>query len=180
MVILRRTGKLATALPVSARHGAHSDTALGDWYVNRLIVDRRPLLLFVTARGLLPTLLPARDVSSLPGRLSAVASARLRRLGIAQPIIDAEVAAMSPVAVDATNDRSVVGIMVDFVKSIPYFLERGAWDDSTLPFVEARLAKTPCHAGKRHEDVVFPDQRAPELLLARWGRGPVQLPNFHL
>jgi len=26
-----------------------SDTALGDWYVNRLIVDRQPLLLLVSA-----------------------------------------------------------------------------------------------------------------------------------
>ena len=171
MVILRRTRKLANVLPVSATPGAHSDTALGDWYVNRLIVDRRPLLLFVTARGLLPTLLPARDVAGLPRRLADVASARLRRLGIAQSVIDAEVAAMSPVAVDATIDRSVVGIMVDFAKMTPYVLERGAWDDSTLAFVEARLARTPCHAGKRLEDVVFPDRKAPELLLVRWGAG---------
>lgn len=169
MVILRRTQKLANALPVSDSVAAHSDTALGDWYVNRLIVDRRPLLLFVTSRGLLPTLLPARDVAGLPDRLADLASARLRRLGIAQPIIDAEVASMSPVAVDVTIDRSVVGIMIDFAKSVPYHLERGAWDESTLAFVEARLARNPCHAGKRDEDVVFPDQKAPELLLARWG-----------
>lgn len=169
MVILRRTQKLANALPVSATHAAQSDTALGDWYVNRFIVDRRPLLLFVTSRGLLPTLLPARDVAGLPDRLPNVASARLRRLGIAEPIIDAEVASMSPVVVDVTIDRSVVGIMIDFAKSVLYHLKRGAWDQSTLAFVEARLARNPCHAGKRREDVVFPDQKAPELLLARSG-----------
>ena len=141
MVTLRRTRKLANALPVSDSVAARSDTALGDWYVNRVIADRRPLLLLVTSRGLLPTLLPARDVASLPNRLPDVASARLRRLAIAQPIIDAEVASMSPVAVDATIDRSVVGIMVDFAKSIPYHLAPGAWDESTLAFVEARLAE---------------------------------------
>ena len=36
--------KLARALPVSAGTVPESTTALGDWYVNRLVVDRRPLL----------------------------------------------------------------------------------------------------------------------------------------
>ena len=76
---------------------------------------------------------------------------------------------MRPVMVAPTIDRSVVGIMVDFAKSLPFYLERGVWDETTLAFVEARLAETPCHAGRRFEAVVFPDRKAPELLLARWG-----------
>ena len=171
MVLLRRTQKLASALPTSASPLAQSDTALGDWYVNRLTVDRRPLLLMMSARGLLPVLLPARDVSRLPERLAAVVAARLRRLGVAPATASAEVGSMAPVVVAPTVDRSVVGIMVDFAKAIPFYLERGAWDESTLPFVEARLAETPCHAGRRFEDVVVPYRNAPELLLARWGAG---------
>lgn len=171
MVVLRRTRKLASALPASLPGPGRSETALGDWYVNRLTVDRRPLLLLVSSRGLLPILLPARDVASLPDRLPDIVAGRLRRLGIAPAVVHAEVASMTPVAVDATVDRSVVGIMVDFAKSVPHYLEPGAWDVSTLTFVEARLAETPCHAGKRFEDVVFPDRKAPELLLARWGAG---------
>lgn len=172
MVVLRRTRKLASALPACGPASSRSDTALGDWYVNRLSVDRRPLLLLVSSSGLLPVVLPARDVANLPGRLSDVVAARLRRLGIASFIVEAEVAAMQPVTVGPTVDRSVVGIMVDFAKSVPYYLERGAWDETTLAFVEARLAETPCHAGRRYEDVVFPDHKAPELLLARWGEQP--------
>lgn len=171
MVVLRRTQKLAGALPTSAAAPARSETALGDWYVNRLSVDHRPLLLLVSSRGLLPVLLPARDVASLPDRLPDVVAGRLRRLGIAPSLVDAEVASMPPVTVGATVDRSVVGIMVDFAKSVPYHLERGAWDESTLALVEAQLAETPCYAGRRVEDVVFPERRAPELLLARWGTG---------
>src|SRR3972149_6891191 len=53
MVVLRATQKLAKVLPPSADAAAESDTALGDWYVNRLIVDRQPLLLLVSARSLL-------------------------------------------------------------------------------------------------------------------------------
>jgi hypothetical protein len=54
MVVLRRTQKLATALPLTGTSVTQSDTALGDWYVNRLVVDRRPLLLLISARALLP------------------------------------------------------------------------------------------------------------------------------
>lgn len=171
MVVLRRTQKLAGSLPVAVTAPTHSDTALGDWYVNRLSVDHRPLLLLVSERGLLPVLIPAREVASLAERLPTVVAARLRRLGIPPSVARAEVMAMEPVTVAATADRSIVGIMVDFAKSIPYHLEPGAWDDGTLAFVESRLAETPCHAGRRFEDVVFPNQKARELLLARWGAG---------
>jgi len=168
MVVLRRTQKLSSALPASASPSARSDTALGDWYVKRLTVDRRPLLLLVSANGLLPMLIPAREVSRLPARLAELVAARLRRLGVAPTIASAEVASMTPVVVAPTADRSVVGIMVDFAKAVPFYL-KGNWDESTLPLVEARLAETPCHAGRRFEDVVFPARHAPERLLARWG-----------
>jgi hypothetical protein len=171
MVVLRRTQKLARPLPLTNSESAESDTALGDWYVNRLIVDRRPLLLLVSSRGLLPIVLPAREVGQLPERLVEVVEARLRRLGVSELVTRAEARAMEPVTVGQTADRSVVGIMVDFAKAIPFYLTADGWDDSTLPFVESRLARTPCHAGRRFEDVVFPDKRAPELLLARWGAG---------
>lgn len=171
MVVLRRTQKLASALHISDDAAGPSTTALGDWYVNRFSVDRRPLLLLVSSLGLLPILLPAREVSRLPSRLLDVVAARLRRLGLRPGIVEAETRAMSPVAVAPTADRSVVGIMVDFAKAVPFHLEPGSWDESTLPFVEAKLAETPCYSGRRFEEVVFPKYKAPELLAARWGAG---------
>ena len=160
MVVLRRTAKLSSILPLSGSATAVSGTALGDWNVNRIVVDRRPLLLLVSANALLPSVLPARDVQSLPERLPECVAARLRRLRIPTAVI-----------VAPTNNRSVVGIMVDFAKGVPFHLDPGAWDDTSLPFVEARLAETPCHAGRRFDEVIFPEQKAPELLLARWGAG---------
>jgi hypothetical protein len=142
MVVRRRTQKLARALPVSASPSLRSETALGDWYLNRLTVDRRPLLLLVSSGGLLPVLLPGRNVASLPERLPDVVAARLLRLGVRQSVVDAEVTSMRPVTVGATIDRSVVGIIVDFAKSIPYHLEPGAWDESTLASVEARSKRS--------------------------------------
>ncbi len=168
MVILRPTQKLRSALPFTRGADVESATALGDWYVSRLVVDRRPLLLLVCSKALLPLLLPARDVRSLPARLPALVETALRRLGAAPEIIAAEMQAMSPVLIAPTRDRSVLGVLVDTAKSVPYHLEAGRWDDTTLPFVEARLAETPWRAGKRSSEVIFPSIVALKLLTDRW------------
>ena len=64
MVVIRPTRKHRT-LPVSQFTGA-SDTALSEWYVNRLVVDPQPLLLLVIAAALLPVLVRGRNVRDVP------------------------------------------------------------------------------------------------------------------
>lgn|SRR5678816_2090701 len=164
MVILRPTKKLHRFLGV-ADVSERSDTALGDWYINRIVVDRHPLLLLVSSASLLSLIVPARDVRTLPDRLGGLVESRLRRFGIEDRAISAERQAMNVVAVAPTVDRSVVGIMVDFAKSIPDYLESEGW---SLNLVEELLAETPCHAGLSGDRVVFPDRKAPELLRAKW------------
>ena len=164
MVILRPTKKLASLLPETGMVRATSDTALGDWYVNRIVVDRQPLLLLVSSVSLLPILLPARDVRGLPDRLAAIVEARLRNSGVDPHAIEAETRAMAPVEIGPTVDRSVLGIMVDFAKSVPFHLEAGHWNEGTLRIVEERLAETPCHAGRPLAGVIFPERKAPEVL----------------
>ena len=168
MVTIRATQKLLRLLPRPSGVVASPDTALGDWYATRLVVDRQPLLLLVSSTALLPILIAARDVRALPRRLPAYVGARLRRIGIPSRIVDSEVRAMSPTEVGPTQDRSVTGIMVDFAKSVPVYLEPGAWDETTLPFVESRLAETPCYATRPFEEVIFPEKMAPTVLIARW------------
>ena len=168
MVVLRRTRKLSASLPDAGPTLPKSDTALGDWYVNRIVVDRRPLLLLVSSATLLPILIPARDVRALPNRLAGIVEARLRRCGIEASVIKAELDAMSSVAVGATSDRSVLGILVDFAKCVPFHLEPGQWHERMLPAVEARLAETPCYASGPDNRVIFPDRKAPEALMSKW------------
>lgn len=170
-VTLRRTQKLASALTVTPGDAPPSSTALGDWYANRLVVDRRPLLLLVSSRSLLPILLPARDLRALPSRLRDVVAQRLGRLGIHPDLIDAELGAMTPVHVAKTADRAVVGIMVDFAFAVPYHLSRDAWDDTTLPFVEAALAETPCFCSSTVRKPLIPERATRGLLESRWGAG---------
>lgn len=155
-------------LPDSGVPVAMSDTALGDWYVHRIVVDQKPLLLLVSSATLLPILIPARDVRRLPGRLAGIVEARLQRCGIEAAVIKAEVDAMASVAVGATVDRSVLGILVDFAKCVPCHLEPGPWDERLLPAVEARLAETPCYASGPDERVIFPERKAPEALMTKW------------
>jgi hypothetical protein len=64
-----------------------------------------------------------------------------------------------------------VGILVDFGFMIPYHLERGAWDETTLPFMETKLAKNPCFAGRPGDGTVFPEQATPALLASKWDAG---------
>ena len=168
MVVLRATQKVMRRLPPSPTPPDASDTALGDWYVNRIVVDRQPLLLLVSSLSLLALLAPARDVRALPSRLGTMVSHRLRRFGIRSELIEAELTAMDPVLIGPTRDRSVLGSMVDFAKHIPFYLEVGGWDTTTLPFVEARLAETPCRVTGRFEDTIFPDRVAPQLIQERW------------
>ena len=168
MVILRPTRKLSSLLPATEVIPTSSDTALGDWYVNRVMVDRQPLLLLVSSTSLLPMLIPARNVRGLPARFAALVEARLRRCGLDDRTIAAETLAMASVAVGPTVDRSVLGIMVDFAKAVPYHLEPGQWGETTLRIVEERLAATPCHAALSWDRVIFPEKKAPEVLRAKW------------
>ena len=170
MVFLRATRKLLRYLPPVSTSDLSSGTALGDWYVKRMVVDRVPLLILVSSRSLLPLVLRARDVRSLPERLPDLVRARLRRLGVPPELVEAEVAEMSPVEVAKTVDRSVLGVLVDFGKLLYHVLPE-VWNEDDFRQMESRLAQTPCFAGRGFDQAIVPRSKAPELLLARWGAG---------
>ena len=167
MVILRPTRKLRSLLPTVVVERP-IDTALGDWYVNRIVVERQPLLLLVSTTSLLSIVLPARDVRSLPKRLASVVGERLRRLGVDDEVIAAEQRAMQPVVVAATDNRSVLGNLVDLAKSIPFYFEKGFGAGQGLAGLEDWLQGRPSHAATIDAPYVFPDRHAPALLRARW------------
>jgi hypothetical protein len=171
MVILRPTRKLRTLLPVPENDPGVSGTALGDWYVNRIVIDRRPLLLLVPSKSLLAVLAPGRDVRHLPLRLGDIVAQRLGRLGVAARVIDAELRAMEPVGLAKTVDRSVLGIMVDYAKMLRYDLAPGFSEHAALQGAEERLWDNPCYASRSSDEVVWPRKKTVGLLLARWSAG---------
>jgi hypothetical protein len=168
VVVLRATQKLRKALPLSATGAETSEAALGDWYVNRIVVNRQPLLLLVSSKSRLPMLAPARNVKELPERLPEMIRDRISRLGLASSIVDAEVEASRLVLVGKTIDRSITGQMVDFAKAVPYYVPEAGWNDAALRMVEERLAETPCLASRPFDQVVFPDKAAARILTKAW------------
>ena len=168
MVVLRATRKVLRLLPPPTASDIASDTALGDWYVNRLVVDHRPLLLLVSSTSLLSILTHAREVRTLPLRLPSLIANRLSRFGIPTPLIDAELGAMHPIYIGPTRDRSVLGSLVDFAKATAFYLPIRDWDDLTLLEVEDQLAETPCRTGGPFETTIFPNVTVPRLMQAKW------------
>jgi hypothetical protein len=133
-----------------------------------VVISRIPILVLVSSTSLLPILTRARDVRSLPEHLPDMVRARLHRLGIPGEVIEAEVGAMNPVLVSKTADRSVLGVLVDFGKLLWHILP-DVWNEGDFIGAESRLAETPCFAGRRFEETLFPDRDAPLLLRQRWG-----------
>jgi hypothetical protein len=169
--VLRRTEKLATALPLSEHAPNASDTALGDWYVNRIVVQRQPLLLLVSAVTLLPIVMPAGDVRRIPERLPQVVRLRLQRLRVEYSWINAEVAAMSTVVVAKTASRSILGVMRDFAATVDFLRPDRDWDDMELRGLEDHLAEMPLFTSVSSRETIFPHTAAPERLRARWAAG---------
>jgi hypothetical protein len=168
MVILRPTRKIRQLDPAPLDGSVGSDTALGDWYANRIVISRQPPILLVSSLSLLPILTPARGVRSLPTRLPSLVEDRLQRLLVPTGLIERESGAMSPVAVARTTDRSVLGTMVDFATMLPHMLPPGRWGEEALPALEAQLGRSPCRVSRPKDAAFFPDQKATELLLAKW------------
>lgn len=168
MVILRPTRKLRELVPASLDSGTVSSTALGDWYANRIVVGRQPLVLLVSSLSLLPVLVRARGVKKLPDRLPKIVESRMLRMDVPAEWVAYEVQAMTPILVAKTVDRSVVGTLVDFAKLIPYYLPEPGWDDDAMREVEDRLSETPCRVARGGDHVIFPRDRARDLLEATW------------
>jgi hypothetical protein len=164
VVVLRATQKVLRFLPRTARDTDVSDTALGDWYVNRIVIDHQPLLLLVSSKSRLSILTPARDVKALPQRLAEIIGDRLRRLPVDRRLVAAELNAMNAVTVGKTLDRSITGQLVDFAKMLSLYLPTNGWDMRTLRAAEDRLAEAPCLASHPFDEVVFPHRSAIRLL----------------
>lgn len=173
--ILRRTEKLSRHLPIVGDATVASTTALGDWYVNRVPVGRRVLLLATSAGTFLPIVTPAREVRTFAARLPALVAARLARLGVPADMIAREVAAMSPMAVAKTANRQVLGVMNQYAFELPYRLApvvgRAASEVDELRSAEDQLGDSPLFCSKPGDAVVVPNEATVVAMVTRWAGG---------
>lgn len=108
MVVLRCTQKLLRKLrKAPADITPSSSTRLGDWYANVLFVYRKSLVLAVSARTLLPVLIPARDPATLGPRLCEELGRVLAALGVSATQIRAELQQMTDIGFAKTDSRQI-------------------------------------------------------------------------
>lgn len=142
MVIVRGTRTFRDRVGSAREPDTPSTTKLGDWFAT-VMFWRPQVALFVNATTLLPvvtTFAPAANVlSRFPDALAAV----LVALGVAQPVIEHEVAQASETLLAKTNSRSVVGVMNEFVHLAD--VRRGViTGPADLLPLSLELAATPC------------------------------------
>ena len=114
MLVVRGTKKLRDRIRATpAGEGDVSTTLLGDWFATALFW-RPQVALLVNERTLLPVYLPLAPAASLLDRVPDAIASVLRRHGVDDATIAAEVVAMSEVRIAPTDNRSVVGVMNEF------------------------------------------------------------------
>lgn len=164
MFYLHCTKKLLDRVKPEISPLGQSDTLLGNWYATALFWKPQVALL-VSERTLLPVLIPLAPAATLARRFPAQLALVLKEHGIAADFIAQEVWRMGSVQYAKTANRSVVGILNEFLRQAEFWLaaygyEKG--DDDDLLCISAKLAETPC--SPLYKGPVSPDRALHELV----------------
>lgn len=139
MLIIHGTAAFRAKVSAPPAEDATSTTTLGGWYAN-LVRRRRPHVLLVNERTQLPVLMPLAPARTFTARFPDAAAEVMREVGVPADFVSQEHAAMQPVAIVPTADRSLVGVLNDMGR----MLDR--WDiddDSDLVGLSLWLAARP-------------------------------------
>lgn len=160
---LRCTGKLLARLgPVTEVAREEPTTVLGDWYGTLIHAPKMQLVLLVSARTLLPVMVPAREARTMVERFPLALARVLAELRVAPSAIDREMQAMVGPQIGKTASRQVLGSMNDFRQ----MMMAHPWPPRSLTTLSLELAEAPCGPiGMRS-----PDDLTRELLATRIGQ----------
>ena len=159
MFSLHCTKKLLDRIKPELEAPRAGTTRLGNWYATALFWKPQ-MALVVNERTLLPVFLPLAPAATLAQRFPIALREVLRALDMPVEFIDSEISGMGEVVYAKTANRSVLGVMNEFV-----FLAEGYRDqDGSINPVglSLRLAGTPC--GPLYKGAVFPDKALRELV----------------
>jgi hypothetical protein len=138
---LRCTARLVRRLKVDPASVTPDPTGpLADWHANLLHVGRQQLVLAVSDKTLLPVLVAAAPGATLVPRLRVALRDVLAALGVPREVIDHQIDAMADATYAKASNRQILGILVDFAKALPFYLDR----HGTLLAASLVLAETPC------------------------------------
>ncbi|MGE3745223.1 MAG: hypothetical protein AB7G25_05845 [Sphingomonadaceae bacterium] len=166
MFKLHCTKKLLDRIKPEIVAPGQSDTALGSWYAT-VLFWRPQVVLLVSERTLLPVLMQLAPVTTLARRFPTQLSLVLKEHGVRPECIAQEVWRMDKVEYAKTANRSVLGVLNEFVKQAEFWLAAYAYekgDDDDLLAISAKLAETPC--SPLYKGPVSPDKALHELVKA--------------
>ena len=161
VLIVRATKKLAERLGGFTPAPADLDRPrLGEWYAT-VMFWRPQVALFVSESTLLPVFVPLAPATTVVRRLSAELAVVLRRHGVFDAFIDAELLRMPEFAMPPTASRSMVGVVNEYVRLAEHSnARRGGTPD--LARLSDWLAHTPM--GPLRDRSGFPDRELAALV----------------
>ena len=166
MFRLHCTKKLLNRIKPGIVTPGQSDTALGNWYAT-ILFWKPQVALLVSERTLLPVLMPLAPADTLARRFPAHLALVLKEHGVPSEFVAQEIWRMDKVQYAKTANRSVVGILNEFVNQAEFWLAAYAYekgDDDDLLAISAKLAETPC--SPLYKGPVSPDRALHELVKA--------------
>jgi hypothetical protein len=159
MFSLHCTKKLLDRIKPELEAPRAGTTRLGNWYATALFWKPQ-MALVVNERTLLPVFLPLAPAATLAQRFPIALREVLLALDMPAEFIASEISGMGEVVYAKTANRSVLGVMNEFVYLAEGYRDQ---DGSVDPVrLSLRLAGTPC--GPLYKSAVFPDKAVRELI----------------
>ncbi len=115
---------------------------LGDWFATAMFW-RPQVVMFVNERTLLPVFVSLAPAATLFERAPAAIGSVLRRHGVSDAVVAAEVAAMHDVRLAPTNNRSILGVMNGFTEHSERRFQAGLVDLEELSMAVSLLPVSP-------------------------------------
>jgi hypothetical protein len=155
--VVRKRLRLGAALPPPVP----PTTALGDWTVHLVRLERKQIVLATSERSLLTVLLPARELrQTVTWNLRLAVRDLLVALEIPLDAVQREIAAMQPVQFGVAMNRRVIGSINEFA----YQLDAYVGSSSNPLELALRLSETPMSAVGSASMYGIPREVARELL----------------
>jgi hypothetical protein len=163
MLVVHGTKKLLDRLGrPTVEPTTRSTTVLGSWYAT-VLFWRPQIALLVNERTLLPLLMPLAPTATLLERLPAWLDATLDAHGVLRNFIDAELALAADIGLAKTNNRSVLGVMNEFVHLAHWHKEAVTSDDDLIG-VALELSQVP--TSPLYKSHVSPDRELAAVVAA--------------
>ena len=159
MFTLHCTKKLLDRMHPQIETPRNASTRLGNWYATALFWKPQ-MALMVNERTLLPVMLPLAPAATIAQRFPAALKTALQAMDLPAEFIAAEIECMNDVIYAKTSNRSVVGVMNEFVFLADGYRDRNGLIDPLA--VSRQLAQTPC--GPLYKGAICPDKAVCELV----------------